>query len=79
MVKSKKIDKALEKRVNALLAAHGSGDIYNTLGKLGKFLSTPIERGYYPRPAKGVDEETAKKVERIILIALNLLRIFIRI
>jgi len=72
------IDKELEKRVNALISKHHSGDVYDTLGKLGKFLSTPIERGYYPRPAEGVDEKTAKRVSLIILIAMSLLRILTR-
>lgn len=65
-------DKQMDERVSQLIAAHQSGKSSETLKKLGKFLSTPLDDSRYQ--SSTAVENAAGTVLNIIIA---LLRVFV--
>ncbi len=74
------VDIKLQQDVDQILAQHQTGDATDTLGRLGKFLSTPVDTmtGQPLEPEKMSDQE--KRAFDLIISALSIiLRLFLRI
>lgn len=69
-------DKVFEERVGQILAAHKSGSAVDVLGKLGRFLSAPIDP-LTLRPTESANLTPAE--ERTLNTALNILSLVLNI
>jgi Zn-finger nucleic acid-binding protein len=68
-------DKKLEESISQLIASHQSGRTTDTLGKLGRFLSTPLDE-YSSLPTDS--PQRAPAAENAVNIALNILMTILR-
>lgn len=66
-------DKKLEEDIKSVVASHNAKTTSNTLGKLGGFLSTPIDRGTLQPLGQSWDQLEQEKTGNSILDALMLL------
>jgi len=75
----KKSDEKAEKQIENLLGLYRTSDKYNTLGKLGNFLATPISRSDLRPIGLGAEENGFNKTVNLILgIVRVILMIFAR-
>jgi hypothetical protein len=68
-------DKRLEESINQLIASHQSRRTTETLGKLGRFLSTPLDE-YSSLPPDS--PQKAPAAENAVNVALNILMTILR-
>ena len=69
LTEQKGIDPQFEKEIKELMRLHESGGAYDTLGALGKFLSTPLDRATLEPLGAGVEANEAKNIAFNIVMA----------
>jgi Zn-finger nucleic acid-binding protein len=74
------VDEKLEREMARILAEHKTGDTTDTLGKLGSFLSTPVDSLTWHPLEPGQLSDKEKNAYSLILNVLSIiLRFFIRV
>ena len=73
-------DEKLERDIERILAEHKTGDTVDVLGKLGRFLSTPLDSSTLrPLEPDKLSEKEESALNLILNVLTVILRIFIRI
>ena len=73
-------DEKLERDIERILAQHKTGDSVDVLGKLGRFLSTPLDSNtWHPLEPDKLSEKEGNALNLILNVLTVILRIFIRI